>query len=232
MTLAVRNLDAGYGPLQVLHGASLAVAPGELLSLMGRNGAGKSTLLKAIIGLVRPTAGEVRLGDSRLDTLPAHAVPRRGVAWVPQGRRLFAELSVAENLDIGLMAGGRGPDARARALALFPRLGERLAQPAGTLSGGEQQMVAIARALCAGPSVLLLDEPTEGLQPSLIALIRDTIRTLKSSGVAIILVEGHVEAALALADRITFVAGGRTPETVATAGLTPDAAAFRTYVGV
>jgi branched-chain amino acid transport system ATP-binding protein len=232
MTLTVRDLHAGYGPVRVLHGAGLAVAPGEILALMGRNGAGKSTLLKAIMGLVRPEQGEVRLGDLRLDTLPAHQVPRHGVALIPQGRRLFAELTVDENLALGLMAGRRGPETRDQALALFPRLGERLAQAAGTLSGGEQQMLAIARALCAGPRVLLLDEPTEGLQPSLIRLIRDTVRALKATGVATILVEPHVDAALALADRITFVATGRTPETLATAGLTPDAPAFRTYVGV
>ena len=130
------------------------------------------------------------------------------------------------------MTNGHGQDTRERALALFPRLRERLDQTAGTLSGGEQQMLAIARALCTGPRVLLLDEPTEGLQPSLIALIRDTIRALRAGGVATVLVESHVDAALALADRITFVETGRTPETCATAGLAPDAAAFRTYVGV
>jgi branched-chain amino acid transport system ATP-binding protein len=232
MTLIVERLDAGYGGVRVLHGASLAVAPGEVLALMGRNGAGKSTLLKAIMGLVRPTAGAVTLGETRIDALPAHDVPRHGIAWVPQGRRLFAELTVAENLEIGLMAAGHGAATRARALALFPRLGDRLAQVSGTLSGGEQQMLAIARALCTEPRVLLLDEPTEGLQPSLIALIRDTIRSLKSGGVATILVEQHVEAALSLADRITFLANGRTPETLPTAGLTAGAAQFRAYVGV
>jgi branched-chain amino acid transport system ATP-binding protein len=232
MTLTVEALAAGYGPVRVLHDLSLAVAPGEVLCLMGRNGAGKSTALKAIIGLVRATAGEVRLGRQRLDTLPAHEVPRHGVAWVPQGRRLFAELTVAENLEIGLIAGRRGPAPREQALALFPRLRERLAQTSGTLSGGEQQMLAIARALCAGPRVLLLDEPTEGLQPSMTALIRDTVLALKSTGVATLLVEQRVDAALALADRIAFMAGGRIAETVAAAGLTPEAPQFRAYVGV
>jgi len=232
MTLTVTDVHAGYGPVRVLHGASLAVAPGEILALMGRNGAGKSTLLKTIMGLVRAEQGTITLDATRLDTLPAHEVPRRGLAWVPQGRRLFAELTVAENLTLGLMTNRHGEATRDRALALFPRLRERLDQTAGTLSGGEQQMLAIARALCTGPRVLLLDEPTEGLQPSLIALIRDTIRTLKATGVATILVESHVDAAIALADRITFVATGRTRETVPTAGLTPDADAFRTYVGV
>jgi branched-chain amino acid transport system ATP-binding protein len=232
MTLVVDSLHAGYGPVRVLHGASLAVAPGETLALMGRNGAGKSTLLKAIMGLVRADEGTITLDATRLDTLPAHAVPRHRVAWVPQGRRLFAELTVADNLALGLMTNAEPPATREAALALFPRLRERLAQTAGTLSGGEQQMLAIARALCTGPRILLLDEPAEGLQPSLIAQIHATIRTLRARGVATILVEPHVEAALALADRITFVATGRTPETLPTAGLAADAAAFRTYVGV
>ena len=131
MTLEVDKLDAGYGAVRVLRGLTLAVAPGEVLCLMGRNGAGKSTALKAIMGLVPATAGAIRLDATRLDTLPAHDVPRRGVAWVPQGRRLFAELTVAENLDIGLMTRRHGPATRDRALALFPRLRERLAPISG-----------------------------------------------------------------------------------------------------
>ena len=232
MTLVADNLHAAYGPVRVLHGAGLTVAPGEILVLMGRNGAGKSTLLKTLMGLVRPSSGTVTLDATRLDTLPAHAVPHHRLAWVPQGRRLFAELTVAENLTLGLMTNAEPLATRDRALALFPRLSERLPQTAGTLSGGEQQMLAIARALCTGPRVLLLDEPTEGLQPSLVAQIRATIRRLRDTGVATILVESHVEAALALADRITFVETGRTPETLPTADLTPAHPAFRTYVGV
>ena len=232
MTLAVENLDAGYGAVQVLRGISLAVDAGEVLCLMGRNGAGKSTTLKAIMGLVRVSAGQVRLDATRLDTLAPHDVPRQGVAWVPQGRRLFAELTVAENLEIGLLTRRHGAVTRDRALALFPRLRERLAQVSGTLSGGEQQMLAIARALCTKPRVLLLDEPTEGLQPSMIALIRDTVAALKATGVATILVEQRVDAALAIADRIAFVENGRVAETLPAAGLAPDAPAFRAYVGV
>ena len=153
MTLAVERLDAGYGAVQVLRGASLAVAPGEVLALMGRNGAGKSTLAEGDHGPRPPDApARVPLDGARLDALPAHEVPRHGVAWVPQGRRLFAELTVAENLEIGLMTRRRGPATRDRALALFPRLRERLAQTSGTLSGGEQQMLAIARALCTEPA--------------------------------------------------------------------------------
>jgi branched-chain amino acid transport system ATP-binding protein len=232
MTLTVTSLDAGYGPLQVLRGLTLAVAPAEVLCLMGRNGAGKSTALKAIMGLVTATAGEIRLDATRLDALPPHEVPRHGVAWVPQGRRLFAELTVAENLEIGLLTRRHGAATRDRALALFPRLRERLAQISGTLSGGEQQQLAIARALCTEPRVLLLDEPTEGLQPSMTALIRDTIAALKATGVATILVEQRVDAALAVADRIAFLVNGTVAETVPAPGLTPDAFQFRAYVGV
>ena len=230
--LEVAGLDAGYGNVQVLHGLDLAVAGGEVLCLMGRNGAGKSTALKAIMGLVRPASGTVRLDGVRLDGLPAHEVPRHGLGYVPQGRRLFAELTVAENLEIGLMTRGHGASTRERVLGLFPRLRERLGQVSGTLSGGEQQMLAIARALCLEPRVLLLDEPTEGLQPSMITLIRDTVLALKATGVATILVEQRVDAALSLADRIAFVVTGRIAETLPAAGLAPDAPAFRAHVGV
>jgi branched-chain amino acid transport system ATP-binding protein len=232
MTLTVRDLHAGYGPVAVLHGIELAVAAGEVLCLMGRNGAGKSTTLKAIMGLVRATSGEIRLDATRLDTLPAHDVPRAGVAWVPQGRRLFAELTVAENLGVGLLTRRSAPEVRERALELFPRLRERLGQTAGTLSGGEQQMLAIARALCTEPRVLLLDEPTEGLQPSMITLIHDTVVRLKATGVATILVEQRVDAALAVADRIAFIDHGRVAATLPAAGLDRDAPAFREWVGL
>ncbi len=151
---------------------------------------------------------------------------------MPQGRRLFAELTVAENLAIGLATRGRGERTRERVLHLFPRLRDRLEQVSGTLSGGEQQMLAIARALCTRPKVLLLDEPAEGLQPSIGALIREVILTLKGTDVAVLLVEQRVDAALATADRIAFVANGSVKETLPTAGLAPDAPAFRTWVGV
>ena len=232
MTLTVRDLHAGYGAVAVLHGVDLTVAPGEVLCLMGRNGAGKSTTLKAIMGLVRATSGEIRLDSTRLDTLPAHDVPRAGIAWVPQGRRLFAEMTVAENLEIGLLTRRSAPEVRERALALFPCLRERLGQASGTLSGGEQQMLAIARALCTEPRVLLLDEPTEGLQPSMIALIHDTGVRLKATGVATILVEQRVDAALAVADRIAFLARGRVAEALPAARLRRDAPAFREWVGI
>lgn len=230
--LEVSDLVAGYGAVSVLHGIEITVGEREVLCLMGRNGAGKTTALKAIMGLLPARSGEVRLRGRRIDTLPAHAVPRAGVGYVPQGRRLFAPLTVAENLEIGLRTRGHGPETRERVLDLFPRLRDRLGQAAGTLSGGEQQMLALARALCVEPALLLLDEPTEGLQPSIVALIRDTIARLRSDGIAILLVEQRVDTALAVADRIAFIVAGRVAETAATADLTPDAPQFRRHVGV
>ncbi len=230
--LRLDDLQAGYGAVQVLHGLSLSVATGEVLCVMGRNGAGKSTMLKAIMGQVRTSAGTIDLDGTRIDPLPAHEVSRHGIGYVPQGRRLFGDLTVAENIEIGLMTRNRGAAVRERVLDLFPRLRERMGQISRTLSGGEQQMLAIARALCLEPKVLLLDEPTEGLQPSMIALIRDTVIALKGTGVATILVEQRVDAALSVADRIAFVVGGRVAETVDAAGLSPNAPEFINHVGV
>lgn len=230
--LEVSGIDCFYGKVQVLRGLDLVARPGEVTCLMGRNGAGKSTTLKAIMGLQAISTGTISLGSERLDTLPAHEVPKRGIGYVPQGRRLFAEMSVAENIEIGLMTRGRGEAVREKVLDLFPRLRERLSQRAGTMSGGEQQMLAMARALCVEPTVLLLDEPTEGLQPSMISLIRDVVIRLKSMHVAIVLVEQRVEAVLALADRVAFVENGHSREVVAVSDLTPQSDILRKYVGV
>jgi branched-chain amino acid transport system ATP-binding protein len=232
MTLKVDAIDCYYGRVQVLRGLSLDLADGEVLCLLGRNGAGKTTTLKTIMGLMRPRAGKVMLDGLELSALPAHEVPKRGVAYVPQGRRLFAELTVAENLTLGLMTRGSGPETLDRVLALFPVLRERFHQVSGTLSGGEQEMLAVARALCVEPKVLLLDEPTEGLMPSMIAAILDTVKTLKRQGVATILVEQRVEAALAVADRVAFVENGTVGETATPAALRADPAALHRYVGV
>jgi branched-chain amino acid transport system ATP-binding protein len=230
--LELHDIAAGYGAVRVLDGLSLAAAAGEVTCVMGRNGVGKSTMLKAIMGLVPVAAGRVSLDGERIDRLPAHQVPRRGVGYVPQGRRLFGELTVAENIAVGLMARGSGPAVRERVLEMFPRLRERLGQEAQTLSGGEQQMLAIARALCLEPKVLLLDEPTEGLQPSMISLIRETVLALKAGGMAIVLVEQRVDAVLEMADRVAFMTGGRVAEVADSAELGPEAAQFRQYVGV
>lgn len=230
--LTVDGLDCFYANVQVLRGFAMELGPAEVLCLLGRNGAGKTTLLKAIMGLVRPRAGRIVLDGVDLTALAAHDVPKQGIGYCPQGRRLFSDLTVEENLRVGLMTRNRGEETRARVLGLFPVLRERLQQRAGTLSGGEQQMLATARALCIEPKVLLLDEPTEGLMPSAIAAILDTILRLKAEGVATILVEQRVEAALKVADRILFIENGQARETVSPDTLRADPAMLHHYVGV
>jgi len=230
--LTLDGVDCFYGEVQVLHGLSLELKPGEVLCLLGRNGAGKTTALKAIMGLCPARSGSIRLGDRELTQLPAHEVPRAGVAYVPQGRRLFSELTVAENVEIGLMTRNKGAATRESVLALFPILRERWRQRSGTLSGGEQQQLAMARALCLEPDVLLLDEPTEGLMPSMVAKIRDTVAELRERGVSTVLVEQRVDAVLPVADRVAFIENGRNRETVDVARLRDDPALVRRYVGV
>ena len=232
MALEVQGITAAYGPVTVLRGVDFRAEPGQVTCLMGRNGVGKSTLLKCLMGLVPPTSGTIHLNGMALESLPAHEVPKRGLAYVPQGRRLFGPLTVAENLAIGGLVQGNDENTLLRVLTLFPRLRERLTQTAQTLSGGEQQMLAIARALCLAPKVLLLDEPTEGLQPSMITLIQDAVLTLKAQGVAVVLVEQRVDAVLKLADSVAFMTGGRIEKTLPAKELRADADVFRTYVGV
>lgn len=230
--LELIKVSAGYGSVEVLHELSFSVERGEILCVMGRNGAGKTTAMKTIMGLLTPSEGEIRLDGQRINKLAAHHIPKRGIGYIPQGRRLFAELTVAENIQVGLMTRGKGKQTREKVLDMFPRLRERLNQRADTLSGGEQQMLATARALCLEPSVLLLDEPTEGLQPSMITLIRDAVVAMKQEGVAVVLVEQRMEAVLAVADRVAFIENGRNPETVAADVLRKDNRLFRKYVGV
>ena len=230
--LTIAGLDCSYGEVPVLHGIGLELRDGEVLCLLGRNGAGKTTLLKAIMGLVPARSGSIMLGDRDLTRLPAHEVPRAGVAYVPQGRRLFAELTVAENIEIGLMTRNKSAQTRDSVLDLFPVLRERLKQRSGTLSGGEQQMLAMARALCLEPEVLLLDEPTEGLMPSMIAKIRETVGQLRERGVSTIVVEQRVDAVLSVADRVTFIENGRNRETVDVEKLRADPGLVKRYVGV
>ena len=230
--LEVADIHCTYGAVPVLHGVSLTARAGEVHCLLGRNGAGKSTTLKAIIGQVRCGKGKVAFQGAELNRLPPHRIPALGIGYVPQGRRLFGELTVAENLEIGLMVRGSGAAVRAHVLDLFPVLAQRLGQRAGTLSGGEQQQLAMARALCLEPRVVLLDEPTEGLQPSMIALIRDTVGRLRAEGVAIVLVEQRLEAVLALADRVTFIENGHSRETVAPEALRDRPELVERYVGV
>jgi len=230
--LRIRDLSSGYGGVQVLREFSLDLAAGEVLGLLGRNGAGKTTALKTIMGLLKASAGSIELDGTDLRNLPAHQVPKQGLAYVPQGRRLFGEMTVAENLRIGCLVRDTGPDVLDGILELFPILTERLRQRAGNLSGGEQQMLAVARALCLEPKVLLMDEPTEGLMPSMVDTILETVGLLKSQGVAVLLVEQKVEAALHVADRIAFLEHGRIPAITTPEALHADPAPLQRYIGV
>lgn len=230
--LKIDRINCFYGHVQVLRDFSLDLAPGEVLCLLGRNGAGKTTALKAIMGLVKARSGSIVLDGTDLTQLPVHEVPKQGVGYTPQGRRLFSDLTVEENLQIGLMTRDKGADTLARVLDLFPLLKERLRQRSGTLSGGEQQMLATARALCVEPKVMLLDEPTEGLMPIMIGKILEIVAKLKEAGVATILVEQRVESALHVADRVAFIENGRSAEIVSPDHLRADPSLLHHYVGV
>ncbi len=230
--LRLDAIDTGYGRAQILRGLTLTVEAGEIHCLLGRNGAGKTTAMQTIMGLLPLWSGRILLDSADIGALPAYQVPKQGIGYVPQGRRLFAELSVAQNLEIALMARRSGDAVRERALDLFPRLRERLDQRARTLSGGEQQMLATARALCLSPRVLLLDEPTEGLQPSMIAAIREVIVEMRRQGTAILLVEQRVDAVLSVADRVTFIENGQGRETLPATELRRDHTVIDRYLGV
>lgn len=208
--LEVSGLVAGYGRAQVLHGIDLALAPGEVLVLFGRNGAGKSTTLKALIGLIRPAAGSVRLDGQELAGREPHRIARAGIGYVPEDRRLFASLSVAENLAVAARPPRPGlePWTPERLCALFPNLVPALDRPAGQMSGGEQQMLAIARTLMGNPRLILLDEPSEGLAPLVVAAMAETVRALKSQGVAVVLAEQNLAFARAVADHVATIASG------------------------
>lgn len=230
--LEVQGIDVAYGTVPVLRGLSLTANAGEILCLLGRNGAGKTTTIKAIMGLLAVSKGQITFQGQVISGIPAHQVPRRGIGYVPQGRKLFGELTVQENLAVGLMTRTQPQAVLNDALALFPRLTERLDQRADTLSGGEQTMLAVARALCVAPSLLLLDEPTEGLQPSMITSIRDVIVGLRDAGKGIILVEQRIDTVLAVADRVAFVEAGQVVEVATGDALRADPALLRRRLGV
>ena len=206
--LIVNNLTSYYSNIKILKELTFNLNQGQVLCLLGRNGAGKTTTLKSIMGLVDKTKGSILFNNEKLSGIPAHNIPKKGIGYVPQGRRLFSELTVEENLEIGLLTRKKGKDTKDKVLSMFPRLKERINQISGTLSGGEQQMLALARALCIQPSLLLLDEPTEGLQPSMISLIRNSILELKKQGVSILLVEQRIEAILPVADEVIIIENG------------------------
>ncbi len=210
--LELRDLKVAYGPVVALHNLSLRVEKGELVTILGANGAGKSTTLMAISGLARPKSGSIHFDGKRIDTLKSHEVVRLGITQAPEGRRVFGPLTVEENLTLGAFT-SRDHAASAKRLEwiyeLFPRLEERREQMAGTLSGGEQQMLAIGRALMAEPQLLLLDEPSLGLAPLLVKSIFQTIKSINDAGVTIILVEQNARAALKLADRAYVLEVGK-----------------------
>lgn len=203
--LDIQDVQAYYGHVHALKGISLSVNQGEIVALIGANGAGKTTVLRTVSGLLRPRQGEVRIGGQSIRGMQAHQVVYMGVSHAPEGRKIFSTLSVNENLNMGAYSLGgqraRIEQHRERVFALFPRLRERRNQLAGTLSGGEQQMLAIGRALMADPKVLLLDEPSLGLAPLLVRAIFDTVKQINASGVAILLVEQNARAALRLAHK-------------------------------
>ena len=206
--LTVKNLTSYYSNIKILKDLTFSLRKGKVTCLLGRNGAGKTTTLKSIMGLVDKTEGLISFNDEIISGISPHHIPRKGIGYVPQGRRLFSELTVEENLEIGLLTRRKGEVTKKNVLTMFPKLKERLDQISGTLSGGEQQMLALARALCIEPTLLLLDEPTEGLQPSMITLIRNSILELKKQGVSILLVEQRVDAILSIADEILVIENG------------------------
>ncbi len=230
----MESLRAGYGGVEALHGIGLRVEPGEIVALLGANGAGKSTALRAISGLLRPASGAILLGGTALHTLPPHRIVQHGVVQVPEGRRLFGTLTVRENLDMGAFTRRDEEEIagnRRMVLRLFPVLAERERQLAGTLSGGEQQMLAIGRALMGAPKLLLLDEPSLGLSPLLAREIFRTLREINAAGVTILLVEQNARAALALAHRAYVLATGSIVLEGPAASLREDPAVKRAYLG-
>jgi len=217
--LSVTGLTAAYGAVPALHGVDLDLPEGRALALMGRNGMGKTTTIRAICGLMPHAGGSVRFDGQPVLGRPAHRIARAGIGLVPEGRRLFARLSVRENL---VATDRSGPWTLPRVTALFPRLGERLAQPAPTLSGGEQQMLAIGRALMTNPRLLILDEATEGLAPLIRAEIWSALAGLKSDGLTLLVVDKSVRELAAIADTAAILERGRSVWSGAFSDLTPD----------
>jgi branched-chain amino acid transport system ATP-binding protein len=235
--LRIEDLHAGYGRLEVLHGVDVSVAAGEMVALIGANGAGKSTLLRTVSGLLRATSGEVRLDGDRISHLPAEKVAAAGLAHVPENRLVFPTLSVEDNLRLGAWARRRGAAkdvaaGRTRVLELFPRLADRLGQAAGTLSGGEQQMLAIGRGLMARPKVLVLDEPSVGLAPMVVTEIMQALARLRDEeALTLLLVEQNARAAFKVADRVYLMDRGRVLLEGTPADLLHDERVQHAYLG-
>lgn len=229
--LTVAGLRSGYVGSAVLNGLDLTVDQGRILAVLGRNGVGKTTLVSTIMGLVRAQAGSIALDGQELTGQPVHLVARAGVAIVPQGRRVFAPLSVREHLRLGERAGRSGAWDRDRVLDLLPRLGERLDHRGDRLSGGEQQMLAISRALLTNPRMLLMDEPSDGLAPAIVAQVRDVLRALAADGMTILLVEQDLALATAVADRAVVIDKGQVVHASSMGDLRADGDQLRSLLG-
>jgi branched-chain amino acid transport system ATP-binding protein len=234
--IAVENLHTYYGKSHILHGVSLVVGKGEVVGLLGRNGVGKSTTLKTIMGLVHASEGRVLLANRPVTGLPAHKLAKLGIGYVPEDRRIFRLLTVMENLRTGLDRPGvteaRKQELLDKVFAYFPVLGERRSQAGGTLSGGEQQMLAIARAMMLEPKIILLDEPTEGLMPRMVSQIRQIIDALHRDGVAILLVEQNVPLTLEASERVYIMEKGVVRHHAVSSELKIDDAVIAQYLGV
>jgi branched-chain amino acid transport system ATP-binding protein len=232
----VEDVHTYYGKSHILHGVSLHVGPGEVVGLLGRNGVGKSTTLKTIMGLVQPSQGRVLLSGDAIGGLPAHKLARLGIGYVPEDRRIFRLLSVMENLRTGLDRNGVTEEKKRALLdkvfTFFPVLGERRNQAGGTLSGGEQQMLAIARAMMLEPKIILLDEPTEGLMPRMVSQIGRIIEVLHNEGVAILLVEQNVPLTLAASQRVYLMEKGCVRHHCAASEIDVNHAVIKQYLGV
>jgi branched-chain amino acid transport system ATP-binding protein len=226
--LDVHGLDAFYGKAQALFGVDVQVAPGEVVALIGRNGAGKSTLLKGVMGLAG-TSGEITFDGRRIDALPPHTRARLGLGYVPEDRRIFGDLTVRENLRVGRRRGDDGIEAP---LQLFPNLRAMLDRRAAQMSGGEQQMLAVARTLATGPRLVLLDEPSEGIAPIIVARLAEAVRAMKRQGVAVLLSEQNPRFVSAVADRALLVERGRIAGRATIAELAPPTEAVRSVLGL
>ena len=233
--LEVHDVRVAYGRIEAVKGVSFSVDAASVVTLIGSNGAGKTTVLRTVSGLLSPTAGEIRFDGERIDGLPAHQIVERGIAHSPEGRRIFPRMTVQENLDLGAFTRRDGPEAVRGdlddAYARFPVLGERRSQAAGTLSGGEQQMLAIARALMCRPRLLMLDEPSMGLSPIMMRRIFDALGELKGDGTTVLLVEQNASAALALADDAHVLETGRIVLSGSAADLRGNAQVRKAYLG-
>ncbi len=234
--LAVDAIHTYYGKSHILHGVSLEVGRGEVVGLLGRNGVGKSTTLKAIAGIVHPSRGDVRFEGRSITRLPSHRLARLGIGYVPEDRRIFPLLTVIENLRVGLNRHGVDKPRKAELIdkvyTYFPVLAERRNQSGGTLSGGEQQMLAIARAMMLEPKIILLDEPTEGLMPRMVSQIREIIDVLHRDAVAVLLVEQNVPLTLDASRRVYFIEKGEVRHHALASGLQVNDAVIHQYLGV